>query len=241
MKIEKSQRSRRAAFTLVELIVVIGIIALLAAMIFPAFAGVKKKAAIRKARTELQQLEVAINSYKTRHGFLPPGNQLANFSASGRKFFALNPLYFELKGTKLSTNSSYQSLDGKISIAPPDVQTAFGGGVAGFMNCTRGNGDEAAPAQDFFKDLKPGQYVFGTFSGKSVAILSCSVQWSKDLPPVMDGFVPDDLSVYPNPWRYTLNGTNNPGGYDLWVDIVQSGKTNRISNWSNKPEIVFDP
>ena len=41
-----------------------------------------------------------------------------------------------------------------------------------------------------------------------------------------------------NPWRYvSSNPTNNPGEFDLWVDIIVGGKTNRICNWSDKPPI----
>jgi hypothetical protein len=40
-----------------------------------------------------------------------------------------------------------------------------------------------------------------------------------------------------NPFRYvSSNPTNNPSSFDLWVDVVVGGKTNRISNWSDKPE-----
>lgn len=222
----------RAAFTLVELMIVIGIIAVLAAMIFPAGAVIKRKAALGKARTELKQLELAIAAYKTRAGFFPPDN---------RQNFALNPLFFELKGTKLVGNS-YTTLDSRLTMPSADVSVAFAGGVSGFVNCTRGSGDEGVPAQDYLKDLKPGQYAVGTLGGKKLVLLTCSVQWNKDLPAVVAGFTPDDAGLYPNPWRYnSSNPTNNPGQFDLWVDIISGGKTNRISNWSSKPQIVYAP
>jgi hypothetical protein len=38
-----------------------------------------------------------------------------------------------------------------------------------------------------------------------------------------------------NPWRYnSVSPVNNPKSYDLWVDILIGGKTNRICNWSDK-------
>jgi hypothetical protein len=41
-----------------------------------------------------------------------------------------------------------------------------------------------------------------------------------------------------NPIRYNSSSpTGNSKTYDLWVDIVVGGKTNRISNWSENPEI----
>jgi hypothetical protein len=40
-----------------------------------------------------------------------------------------------------------------------------------------------------------------------------------------------------SPWFYnSSNPTNNPGSYDLWMDVFYSGKTNRISNWSQNPQ-----
>ena len=50
------------------------------------------------------------------------------------------------------------------------------------------------------------------------------------------------FSEYPvtlNPWRYnSSHPTHNQATYDLWVDVIVDGKTNRISNWSDKPDIV---
>jgi hypothetical protein len=45
-----------------------------------------------------------------------------------------------------------------------------------------------------------------------------------------------------NPWRYnSSNPTNNPGSYDLWVDVIIDGKTNRFGNWSKEPMLVNKP
>jgi hypothetical protein len=53
------------------------------------------------------------------------------------------------------------------------------------------------------------------------------VPWS----PVLHQFV--------NVIRYvSSNPTNNPTSYDLWVDLLIGGKTNRVSNWSKDPQIV---
>jgi hypothetical protein len=41
-----------------------------------------------------------------------------------------------------------------------------------------------------------------------------------------------------NPWRYnSSNPTNNPGSYDLWVQLSIAGKTNLICNWSKQVQI----
>jgi len=42
-----------------------------------------------------------------------------------------------------------------------------------------------------------------------------------------------------NPWHYvSTNPTNNQGSFDLWMDVLWSGKTNRISNWSPDSQVV---
>jgi hypothetical protein len=42
-----------------------------------------------------------------------------------------------------------------------------------------------------------------------------------------------------NPFSYnSVNPTHNPNSYDLWVDLVIGGKTNRISNWSKQYQII---
>jgi hypothetical protein len=46
---------------------------------------------------------------------------------------------------------------------------------------------------------------------------------------------PAGSDTHYNPWRYnSTNPTNNPGRYDLWLDIIIDGKTNRFCNWEKK-------
>src|SRR5438093_10231914 len=56
-----------SAFTLIELLVVITIIAVLAALIFPAMSSVKGKANQMKCTSQLKQWAVAIASFATDH------------------------------------------------------------------------------------------------------------------------------------------------------------------------------
>ena len=64
------------AFTLIELLTVISIIGVLAALLFPVLKGVKRQQFIRNAQAEMAQLETAIERYKAAYGFYPPDNQL---------------------------------------------------------------------------------------------------------------------------------------------------------------------
>jgi len=59
--------SRRLAFTLVELLVVIGIIAVLAAILFPVFAQARGKARQISCLSNMRQLGMGLDMYATDH------------------------------------------------------------------------------------------------------------------------------------------------------------------------------
>lgn len=63
--------SASAAFTLIELLTVIAIIGILAAITFGVAGGVRERAAISQARSELATLAAALESYKRQYGDFP--------------------------------------------------------------------------------------------------------------------------------------------------------------------------
>jgi prepilin-type N-terminal cleavage/methylation domain-containing protein len=221
----------RLAFTLIELLTVIGIIAVLASLTFPILGSVKRHEYISKTQAELAQLETAIDSYKAAYGFYPPDNPASSTSP------LVSQLYFELLGTRLTNNGTlYITLDGSVPITTNDVPLAFPG-VGGFINCTKpGAGEDAPAAKNFLPNLKPNQFTTTyTNNGVQVGLLLASVGGPDanynplgQLPP----------PPYLNPWRYNSSSpTNNPGAYDLWVELKIGGKTNLICNWSKQVQI----
>lgn len=68
----KSQPSKSVgAFTLSELLVVIAVIAILMALLFPTFRGVQDQAKRAQAKNDITQIVTAINSYYTEYGKMP--------------------------------------------------------------------------------------------------------------------------------------------------------------------------
>jgi prepilin-type N-terminal cleavage/methylation domain-containing protein len=209
------------AFTLIELLVVISIIAVLAALLFPIGAAVKRRAYINKTQAEMALLETAIDSYKAAYNFYPP---------SGTKFngnIPINPLYYELIGTTLNSGT-YSTLDGSTQMATSDITNFFG--LSGFVNCTKGSGEDTLSAKSFLSGLKPQQIGFLTNSAGVRAYLILGSAGGPDA-----GYPPSSPGL--NPWRYASPGVNNPGGYDLWIQLVIAGKTNLICNWSKQVQI----
>ena len=218
----------RRAFTLIELLVVISVIALLAALSFPAVRGAKLSVMRARARGEMTQIATAIERYKDKLGYYPPDNPGT---------WAMNQLYYELFGTtNIGTAAApvYATLDGSTQVKASDFGTAFGPGVTGFMNCARPTrGDEPSSAMSFLTGLKPGQSILLTNSaGPLCTILVCALEG----PPALGSPGSDKI----NPWRYnSSNPRHNPKSFDLWIDVMAGGKTNRICNWSDRPINVF--
>lgn len=93
---------RRLGFTLIELLVVIAIIAILAAILFPVFAGAKKRAQMMSCITNQKQLISALQSYRNdNNGFMPFSSSQANpgrpnWCGIGRFTYpgSTNPIYW---------------------------------------------------------------------------------------------------------------------------------------------------
>lgn len=219
-----------SAFTLIELLTVIAVIAVIAALILPVGNAVRRQALIHNAQAQMSQLQTALERYKSAYGFYPPACPNGPLT---------NQLYYELVGTTNivapPANPIYQVL------GSPGQQLSGGTGgqvnqvfgVNGFMNCAKPGGDESAQsARNFLTDLNTNQFATVTISGIKVNLL------------VTPSGGPD-ASYNPlgvansgvNPWRYAYPGTNNPGSYDLWIQLDIAGNTNLICNWTKSVQI----
>jgi type II secretory pathway pseudopilin PulG len=215
-----------AAFTLIELLIVIGIIVLLAGMLFTALPAIQRAKTTSRLKNELAQVQTAIDAYKAKKGYYPPDNP-------GNPNPAVNQLYYELIGTRLTNDQNatppgtyFYTIDGSARIMTNAMPGAFGSSsVAGFDNCTHGGGDDVVRAENFLKGgLRSGQF------------LATSTTSSAGPPSVLGSAIDGKFMIGKvNPWRYNSSSpTNNPGTYDLWIDYDFGGKSNRICNWSDK-------
>jgi prepilin-type N-terminal cleavage/methylation domain-containing protein len=216
------------AFTLTELLVVISIMGVLAGFTIPVLKSAKAAQYKKAARGELEFIETALDNYKAKYGTYPPGNALPATATYQPALFS--QLYYELAGT--AQNGTYfVTLDGSAQIPVASVSTAYGAGVGGFLNCTKGTGEDGLTAKNFLVGLNHKNiYSYVTNNGVPTTEIVTSVGGPDD------SYQPLSAAGL-NPFRYVYPGVNNPGGYDLWVQLVINGKTNLICNWSRQVQI----
>jgi prepilin-type N-terminal cleavage/methylation domain-containing protein len=223
----KSKIESTRAFTLTELLIVIAIMVTLAGFAIVGIGAVKKVQYKHVARAELEVIQTALENYKAKYGFYPPGNVNDPM---------MSQLYYELSGTVYTTvngKDCFRTLDGVSVITTNAVFEAFG--VGGFINCSKGGGEDAISAKNFLPGLKQKQVGYAVTNASWIAIPNA---------PLTDILVTSvggpDNNYQPlgrldlNPIRYVYPGTNNPNSYDLWVQLVIGGKTNLICNWSRQ-------
>src|SRR5690348_16726396 len=92
------------AFTLVELLVVIGIIAVLIGILLPALSRARAQAAAIKCASQLRQVGLSFQMYAMDNaGYWPPSRLAATYNIDGVNYTSTNPAYWQNFVAKYAT------------------------------------------------------------------------------------------------------------------------------------------
>lgn len=245
-------RSRVArAFSLIELLVVISIIAVLAGLVVGVAPVAGKRMREARIRAELAALVTAIESYKAKYGVYPPDNYNPTTRTTNP---VLNPLFYELTGVLVDNNPANPRLltaDDGLAIKPETFLQFFG--REGVLNSIpripvadpvqQNRLDRDQKRKLVRREFKPGQFA-EIFRGRTdpgyVDLEVLAVGFATDasgkkgsgFPWPLQQAAPVPSNPGLNPWRYvSTNPTNNPGRFDLWAEIRDKNRTNIVGNW----------
>lgn len=73
-KLNRNRRAGRSAFTLVELILVMTILAILAGIVLPKITGRTEQARITRAKSDIANMSTALGTFEVDNGFYPKGS-----------------------------------------------------------------------------------------------------------------------------------------------------------------------
>ncbi len=148
-----------ASFTLIEMLTVIAIIAILAALTLAAGSAVMNKAARSRAASEIQAMSTALEGYKTDNGIYPVGNTagatVSKLTGPPAGSYPVDPTSSDYQ---VSSEALFQALSGMTNYAT-DTPVA---GTKTYMSF-KGNqvGNPAGPS--YIKD--PWNYSYGYSTG----------------------------------------------------------------------------
>ena len=207
-------RRSAAAFTLVELLTVIAIIAILMALLFPAIGAAKEAARRAQAQTDCQGIVAAVKSYFTEYGRYPDitvaanatppvGDTLVGDDAMGLTGTPNNLVFYTLRSMDAAPNTG--------NTLNPRRVTFFEGRLAS---------NAAAPKAGF----QPAN------GGANAATADCFFDpWGKQYGIVMDTDYDNQIDVSK---QYTdFNANNSPR---VGVGAFSMGKDNQLGTAGDK-------
>ena len=234
VRMETNRIRRVRAFTIVELLVVISIIALLASLTVGLSSIASRKSKESRMQGELNKLVTAIESYHAAIGSYPRDNPFTP---------AVNQLYYELSGTYFSRsgNQGFFSLPNRDQRMSSRVVEEFFH-APGFANSVSvDSGDKPKYTEEF----KPEQ-VKRINQDPAFEVLVAPVKGPNqfthitDKPRVLPLAMKSADGTMVNPWLYDSSSAqrNNRESYDLWAVVVIGKNLVRFSNWESTPTVL---
>ncbi|MDD2707466.1 MAG: DUF1559 domain-containing protein [Verrucomicrobiae bacterium] len=169
------------SFTLVELLVVVGVISLLAAMLAPAVRSAREKARQIKCLCNLRQISIGIETYRANFNDLYPYDPV-NVNWMGLVNPYLNNQYYKLSCPSITTNATTYAIN--TSVCTQAVVSVDGPRVLVLDIRPRVYGATgwAPPIVDGARHNNGNNYLY----------TDGSVQWrsSADIPPTADWTIP---------------------------------------------------
>jgi prepilin-type N-terminal cleavage/methylation domain-containing protein len=190
MDVRTKHAKSRVGFTLIELLVVITIIAILMALLFPAFNGVQDQAKRTQAKNDLTQIVTAVNAFYTEYGRYPITTDDAIYGGTPKP---AKTLLEALRGLNASENPK-----AIIFVNPPEVKDKnnprSGVGTDGEWYDPWGTPYRLEIDGDYDSQIKPNPYGGSAHAG-SDPLRQGAIAWSfgKDQKQDSDVTVGDDV------------------------------------------------
>jgi prepilin-type N-terminal cleavage/methylation domain-containing protein len=243
----RGARQEAVAFTLIEMLTVIAVIGLLAALVAGLSGAVGPKSRQNRIRAELNQLVTAIENYAVDFGHYPPDHVLQlNPSNPNAPLVdsVTNQLFYELSGVIVdNVNRQFHTEGQTETITTGTVKNFFN--TDGFVNART---DPKKRPRAYFQP-RPSQYAeISRPPNPDVEVLVVPVKWPLNHPSgvLFSSPIQPPSSVPPaeqnrlrqvNPWHYvSTRPTNNVTSFDLWAEWVEGKQVKILSNWNPDPQ-----
>lgn len=136
----------RRAFTLIELLAVIAVIGLLAALLFPGLSAARNSANKAKTRVQFSQWAAAIEGFRTEYGYYPAFHSSGLVNPPGQNADPASlHLFHDLLAAKRRDGSALPAYTSSTDPQHPEAQNRKLIGLCSFSDSDLTNTDSSAP------------------------------------------------------------------------------------------------